>query len=865
MRPKFTKEALLLEMETARTRLAEMECCEAERKQLEQELRKSENILEKVFDTTQVLLAYMDANFTFIRVNRAYADAGGHPPEFFIGKNHFDLYPQEENQTIFRRVVETGQPFSVYAKPFEYAEYPERGVTYWDWSLLPVQDDSGKVEAVLLCLVDVTRRVRSEEELRQYRGRLEEIIQEQTGRLAEANEQLRGEITERRRVELSLAEAYGASQEALTELQTAEEELREQNEELQSARTRTESERRRYQELFEFAPDAYLVTDVRGVIREANHSAAALFNVPGDELLRKPLVSFVARNDMKDFLGKLSSLENSDKPQTWETRIQPSRCKPLDAEIIAAHAAGDQAHESAFRWMIRDVTLRKESERVLREAHERLTTVLDSVSDGFFSIDDQFTVTFFNAAAEQLLNRRAKDVLGRHLFEAFPEAKGSIFEEKYTYALRNKVALTFETYFVNPRYENWYEVRVYPYRDGISIFFQVTTARKLAEEALRRSEEQMRLLTDAVPVLISYVDSSCRYQFNNKGYEDWFGRSRDEIRGKHLREILGDSAYQRIRPHVEKALSGQNVFFEDVITYEGGGKRYIQGNYVPHIDEHGDVQGFYALIADISERKRSEEALRESEAQLRELSENLEEKVRQKTAELLQAESMAAVGRMVSTVAHEIRNPLQTIEMGVDALRNGPRDQEHTPDILEEINYGANLLKKTVSDLLNYSKPVQLDYTQAAMSDIVRQVLQLLHRKIEHITVVVDVEAGEEQLFLDSPKIQQVLVNVISNAADAMPEGGTLGIHSRPFDSGGDNHFQRIIISDTGEGIAEENLKEIFEPFFTTKAKGTGLGLPLCKKIVLAHGGSMNVRSKLGEGTSVEITLPTRPRGRPDF
>jgi len=94
----------------------------------------------------------MDRQFNFVRLNRPYAEADRRPPSFFPGKNHFDLYPNEENERIFRRVVETGEPFFIRAKPFEYAQHPERGVSYWDWSLMPIKDDTGFVTGVVLSL-----------------------------------------------------------------------------------------------------------------------------------------------------------------------------------------------------------------------------------------------------------------------------------------------------------------------------------------------------------------------------------------------------------------------------------------------------------------------------------------------------------------------------------------------------------------------------------------------------------------------------------------------------------------------------------------------------------------------------------------
>ena len=141
------------------------------------DLAESTAILESVFDNTHMLIAYMDRNFNFIRVNRAYAAADEATPEALVGQNHFDLYPNPENEQLFRRVIETGQPYKVFAKPFEYESAPERGTTYWDWSLQPVFDEAGAVEGLILCLVDVTERFRAKEEVDRARSFAVNIVQ----------------------------------------------------------------------------------------------------------------------------------------------------------------------------------------------------------------------------------------------------------------------------------------------------------------------------------------------------------------------------------------------------------------------------------------------------------------------------------------------------------------------------------------------------------------------------------------------------------------------------------------------------------------------------------------------------------------
>ncbi|MGC4118122.1 MAG: PAS domain-containing protein [Myxococcales bacterium] len=136
-----------------------------------------EAMFERILDHTHVMAVLLDPGFDFVWVNRAYADSCQHPPDFFIGKNHFALYPNAENEAIFRKVRDTGEPFFVEARPFTFPDQPERGVTHWDWSLIPTRDERGAVTGLVFTLVEVTRRVRAEEQLRQSESDLRAIIE----------------------------------------------------------------------------------------------------------------------------------------------------------------------------------------------------------------------------------------------------------------------------------------------------------------------------------------------------------------------------------------------------------------------------------------------------------------------------------------------------------------------------------------------------------------------------------------------------------------------------------------------------------------------------------------------------------------
>lgn len=255
--------------------------------------------------------------------------------------------------------------------------------------------------------------------------------------------------------------------------------------------------------------------------------------------------------------------------------------------------------------------------------------------------------------------------------------------------------------------------------------------------------------------------------------------------------------------------------------------------------------------------------LEENERKYRLLSEDLDKEVKRKVAELQQAERMAALGRMVSVVAHEVRNPLQHIRFGVDTLEMFGEQDKDTEEILDEIRHGVAVLDEIIGELLEYSRPVSLKYASVRSGNLVRQALTMLSRKLDHVSVRVELEHEEREIAVDPVKMSQVLVNVISNGIEAMNHGGNIRISSKFFVRD-DSEYLLFAISDDGPGMTEETLNRMEEPFFTTKALGTGLGIPICRKIIDAHNGSLNVRSNPGDGTTVELTLPVRCHGQAD-
>ncbi len=225
---------------------------------------------------------------------------------------------------------------------------------------------------------------------------------------------------------------------------------------------------------------------------------------------------------------------------------------------------------------------------------------------------------------------------------------------------------------------------------------------------------------------------------------------------------------------------------------------------------------------------------------------------------LTQAEHLAQIGRLAASLAHEIKNPLAGISGAVQVIRDSmPADAPHRP-ILGEVLRQINRLDQTVKDLLVYSRPVPPRFEPCDLRGVFERLGALLAREPAMQRVRLECSHDGQRLpeiEADSNQIEQLLMNLILNAAHASEDGSVVKVAARAVAGG-----VRLIVADRGHGMDPETQRRAFEPFFTTKARGTGLGLPICRRIVEAHGGRLSIRSAPGQGTTVEIELPLHQR-----
>ncbi len=408
------------------------------------------------------------------------------------------------------------------------------------------------------------------------------------------------------------------------------------------------------------------------------------------------------------------------------------------------------------------------------------------------------------------------------------------------------------------------------------------TDRKHVEETLRGSRDQLQLITDNLPVLITYMDSECRFRFANKAARTWYALPPVKILGRSVEEILGESAYAKLEPRIATALSGASITFAETLVYPDRTPRDVEISYIPEVSETGKVQGFFGLVQDITERKKAQEALLASEHTLQERVADLEEAHRKLVwqgesltrlaDDLLVARDEARAGdraksEFLAAMSHELRTPLNAVIGFSEIIKDetfGPVGSTRYRDYAVDIHDSGQHLLNLINDILDLSKSEsgtdELHEDEIEIPKIVRSALKLVGHRAEQGGVKLEIELADRlpALRADERKLKQILVNLLSNAVKFTDTGGEVTLRAWcRMDSG--YVFQ---IVDTGIGIAPEDIPKALARFgqvdgdLDRQYEGTGLGLPLTKALVELHGGVLDLQSQVGVGTTVTVRFP---------
>lgn len=515
---------------------------------------------------------------------------------------------------------------------------------------------------------------------------------------------------------------------------------------------------------------------------------------------------------------------------------------PFDKELEITTAKGNTKY---VRCIVQAIIIDSKTERLVGsfqditdrvKAEKERIRILESISDAFYALDKNWNFTYFNNEAESLLNRTAEELLGKNIWEEFPDAKESELHAYYLEAVKTNSSITFEYYY--PPIDRWLEISVYPRRQGLSIFFRDITDRKEAAIKLQEAYEERENILQSIADGFFTLDKTWNVTYWNRAAEVLLQTPKQDIIGQNLWDVFEDATdlpsytnYHRVM-HLGKPLS-----FEDY--YEPIDKWF-------DINAYPSEEGISVFFKDITDNKNAREALKE-------LNKELEIRAQELAASNAELEQFAYVA------SHDLQEPLRMVSSFLTQL-----DKKYSDDLDEKANQyinfavdGAKRMRQIILDLLNYSRLNQeknkREYVD--LNSIIEDVKALERSHIEETKAEIKY-SDLPTIHANTGPIKQLFQNLINNAIKYQ-ETGNQPLVEIGF-SETDNHW-KFSIKDNGIGIKEEFQKTIFQIFQRLHTRdhysGTGIGLAISKKIVERHGGEIWLESAEGEGSTFYFTI----------
>ncbi len=483
-----------------------------------------------------------------------------------------------------------------------------------------------------------------------------------------------------------------------------------------------------------------------------------------------------------------------------------------------------------------------------RGAHEQATTdLLESTNDGFVAIDRAYRFTRVNSAALELLGKPSEELLGKTVWEAFPEAERLLFGKEFRKALEQNTSVAFEEYYPEP-VNRWLEVRAHPAAgDGLNVFFHDITRRKRTELRLR----QLSRAVEQSPSVVMITDTQGHIEYVNPKFTELTGYNLEEVRGQNPR-LLKASETARHGPQLWATIRAGKEWHGEFCNRKKNGEIYWENALIsPIFDDQGSITHFLAVKENITERKSMEASLVEAKRRAEEANRSKD--------------------TFLATLSHELRTPLTPVLLTASSAED---DASITGEVREQFRMIRNSIEleaRLIDDLLDLTKisrgKFSLNLQPFSASEPLQQTLEILRHEYSSKNLHVEWtrEAASTQVCADMARLHQVFWNLLKNAIKFTPPGGEIRI--RTFNPGPDT--LAVEVRDSGMGIAPEFLAEIFHPFQQGAATGKpqfgglGLGLAITKAIVEVHGGNIRAASPgLGQGSTFTIEMPLGKNGQ---
>lgn len=575
-------------------------------------------------------------------------------------------------------------------------------------------------------------------------------------------------------------------------------------------------------------------------VEYANPMASDLTGYSPKELLQLDFRSLLNAKG-RDFLNKLPRTGRSARGCQARSRLIIRRLSGeyFTCEVCVNSMATEKGGQKTYIFM-RDLSGQLQMENESRRSNEFLSNLIDSSVDGIIAADMTGTVIIFNEGAENLLGYRADEVIGKFSVVNFypPGVAQQIMRKLRSedFGGKGKV-LPHRIIGVHKSGEN-IPVSLSGamiHQDGkeiasVGIFYDLREILK-AEEALLESETQFRVLFERVLHGIYFSTREGKFLDCNKAMVDLLEYAdKDEFLAM---EIARDLYYEQDGRAVFQQMIEADGYVKD---YEVKFKRKdgspITVLLTAHVrrDRSDRVLGYQGIVVDVTDKRKLEQ-------------------------QLFQTEKLAAMGRLTAQIAHELNNPIYGVMNCLDLIKSEIPETSKKRRFLDMARRETERISQLLRSMLKFFRPDEDVKSTINLNQLTEEVVLFVGKQLQEfkIQVKLDLDEGLPQIFASGNQMKQVLLNMIMNARNAMPRGGTLAISTS-----NDDKMVNLAIADTGVGIPQENRDRIFEAFFTTKndVKGVGLGLSVCFGIVRDHRGKIGVESEEGVGTTFTISLP---------
>jgi PAS domain S-box-containing protein len=534
-------------------------------------------------------------------------------------------------------------------------------------------------------------------------------------------------------------------------------------------------------------------------------------------------------------IGALSVI-NRERPFSEDDAVVLERLADQFAVAVTNARLYEDAQAVAERYR-QSIEDERRAREAVAQSEARYRNLFETATDAIYTLDPQGAFTSVNEATCELLGRDRADLLARSPLPFVSSGDTGMVKEQFKAALLGQ-ARRYQCRFIRPDgVSRLASLTNSPIRHGSQVIGILGVARDITDErerdlALERSEIRYTQLVESASDAIFTADTSGRLTGVNRSLEEATGKNRDDLIGLPVVSLIDPRDQLAAQDGLRAALAGEFPRGQLRYTNGDGEIRHCSLTVTP-LTEAGVVTGMLGIVRDVTDERRL-------------------------TEQLVQQEKLAAVGELVSGVAHELNNPLASVMAFAQLLLAAPADSLPDREAIDAINQEAKRAAKIVANLLTFARQHQPERTIADLNRVVQDTLELRRYAMRTAQVEIDSHLDPDLplTWADSFQLQQVVLNLLTNAEHALSNWSG---EKRIVVTTARRGDQLVVsVADSGPGVLPENLSRIFNPFFTTKpvGEGTGLGLSISDGIVREHGGRIRVDSQPGRGATFEIELP---------